>query len=364
MVSFRRCIFGLTMNIHGQSDLFMDQLDMELAIYPDSSKEPDISINVVRKIDNHVIAKNPAIHSEYEDGFACNFGNTQIRWHWNEKPFLVEWVLPAKGKNWLRKLFNIQFSHPYQEIGQLFHELVLIPTIHLFYNDRFLLLHGSSVSRKKDNKAIVIGGTGGVGKTSLAIKLVGNKYDFMADDITVIDSKGIVWGNFAWPKIYGYNVIRDEATRSRLFSNLDTVDKIMWHIQMRTRGPDRMRRRISPALFFHRNIKIKSELEKYYILFRKNTQRLTIKRINTNTAVNMSLNIMASEYTILYRHLQWHRYNRSGIGNSLLFNSEENIFHKWELLGKAILGNAECFVVNIPLEMNGLILKNTLPDLL
>jgi len=358
-----RLICGLVINVQGSPSRFMDQLDRELAVYPVSSGKPDILIRFGQQFKDDKLADNPGIHSEYEDGFAANFGNALVRWRWGYSRILVDWFSPIPEKSWSRKALSMQFSHPYQEIGQIFHELVLIPTLQLFYSHHFLLLHGSALAVIREKKAVVFGGTGGAGKTSLELSLVGKKYSFMADDISFIDVNGTVWANFSWPKIYGYNTLGNDVVKSRVLTGRSAVDRLFWRLRMGLSGPDRVRRRVQPEIFYSGNVTQKADFSEYYILFRDGSPALAVRPLNTSTAVRMSLEVMASEYTILYRHLNWHKYNRLSLQQEP-FITVGDIFDHWQVAGRRIFENIKCYMVHIPFDFSVSELKSVFPEML
>lgn len=360
MTTIHRQLAGLNVQINGDSSLYMAQLDRELAIYPSTADEPDIIIHFGQLTADAVLAKNPTIHSEYKDGFAANFGQTIVRWRWDGVPTRVEWFSPYPGKNWRQKIRGLQYTHPYEQIGQVFFELVLIPTLQLFYHSQLLLLHGSALSDSEGRDAYFFGGTGGVGKTSLELLLAGNGYNFMADDICIVDVDGNVWGNFAWPKIYGYNTLGDEKMKRRLFQKRSLADRFFWELRMKFFGGSRVRRRVDPQVFFNNAISQRASLKAYYILFRDHSDTISITHLSAADAMKMSLNIMAAEYTILYRHLHWHQVNRTGQGMKP-FISFDAIFDSWRMSGEKILADTRCYLVHVPMNCSATDLKANFP---
>ena len=357
MIIIRRCIAGLNLTVEAPPTRAIKQLEKELTVYPPFSGKTDILIRFRHQKDNKALSNNPTIHNEYEDGFAANFGLVVVRWRWGHTQTLVDCSLPTPEKNWLKKTSNIQFTHPYEQIGQIFFELVLIPTLQLFYYDRFLLLHGSALALSVGKEAVVFGGTGGVGKTSLELALVGNEYLFMADDITFVDRKGTIWANFSWPKIYGYNTLGDDSIKSRMFSRRGIIDRLCWYLRMWLLGESRVRRRVDPKKFYNGDIAQQARLSDYYILYRDNTPTLTITPLETATAIDMSLEVMISEYSVLYRHLYWHKYNRAGLKQSPCITIED-IFGRWQHIGHSILDNIRCYLVHVPFHATASDLKS------
>jgi len=349
MISIRRRIANLNVVIEGPVSQFLARLDRELAIYPPAQQEVDILIHFGFEDTGRVLANNPAIHREFEDGFAADFGPALVRWHWGTSPVRVTWISPSQERSWRQKLRNIQYTHPYEQVGQVFFELVLIPTLQLFYHQHLLLLHGSALADNKTGAAMIFGGTGGVGKTSLELSMAGHGYDFMADDICLVDADGILHANFAWPKIYGYNTLNDKNIRERIFQNRSGMDKLFWGLRMRRLGGGKVRRRVDPAGFFNGAVRQQARLQTYYILFRDDGDTLSVRPIQAEDAVEMSLNILNAEYTILYRHLFWHQANRIGLSQEP-FVTQAHLFESWRKLGLNILKDVKSYLVHVPMN--------------
>ncbi|RUA17743.1 MAG: hypothetical protein DSY55_01570 [Clostridia bacterium] len=362
MISIQRQIANLNVTVQGQPSRFMAQLERELSVYPPARQQPDILIQFGPRDDGIILAKNPAIHREYEDGFAAQFGQSIVRWHWGQSHVQVDWSLASREQNWRQKIRNMQYTHPYEQIGQAFFELVLIPTLQLFYHNNLLLLHGSALSDDVDNHAIVFGGTGGIGKTSLELSLAGNGYKFMADDISILDAEGDLHANFAWPKIYGYNTFEDTKTKEKIFQFRGPADRFFWELRMRRFGGSRVRRRIDPQRFFGGAINQHAPLKTYYILFREFCNEMNISAIHAEKAIDLSLNIMLSEYTILYQHLYWHQANRIGLGLEP-FITIDAIFESWRRLGIHLFSDIQCYLVHVPMNTSAASLRASLTPL-
>jgi len=102
---------------------------------------------------------------------------------------------------------------------------MLIPSI--YFNKNLAPVHCAGVS-DHENRAILIGGTGGVGKTSLEMELCRNYgCSFINDDISVLDSDGWVYPNLAFPKIYGYNLENNDKVK--IYFLVPCHFMINWH---------------------------------------------------------------------------------------------------------------------------------------
>jgi hypothetical protein len=370
-MQIKRKIASLNIHIDGPDNESMRILDSELALYSeyDSDRAADVIIDVCENSD--VLAKkkaksrNPTIFSALEDGVAMKFGLAHVFWSLTSTPIRVQFAPPPISKNWIKKLRSIQYTYPHEAIGQIFHELVLIPMIQMFFSDRFAVIHGSSVGTPEGD-VYVFSGTGGVGKTSMMLELVEEqKYDFIADDITVLSSEGNVHANFAFPKIYGYNTLGSPSMKKKLLGATSYADRIAWNLQMKRMGPSGVRRRVNPKEFFDGQISQSGKLKKFFILFRTETKNLSLESVSASKATEMNLHVMKSEYAILYNHLHWYQFNclgtKSGIDERL---SYDRMWEKSRAIQLATLENVECLKINVPMKMTAQELKDQLGQLI
>ena len=85
-----------------------------------------------------------------------------------EKSFLIRFF---------KKIINWEYTSREEKIGQTIFEQILVPTT--FFYSNYFPVH-SSAFLTPDNKVIIIGGTGGVGKTSLGMEYCLNRnYKFL-----------------------------------------------------------------------------------------------------------------------------------------------------------------------------------------
>lgn len=296
---------------------------------------------------NDILAKNPSDHEELYNGFRCKLNDAFISWVFQDSKLKIYFDFDENKKNLYRKFLSIQFTHPYENIGQIFHEMVFIPTL-FFYPDDVSIIHGSAV-QNNDDKAILIGGTGGVGKTSLELSMIqNNNYKFLADDISIIDKNSNLWPNYSFPKIYRYNTQNKEEIEKKLLKNRGFLDRFQWNIfKLYPKKP--IRRRINPKEFYDEKIGIKSKLSDYFILFKGNFKEFNIKNISAEKAAELNLDIIKAEYSTFLKHIYWHRINRAVLKDKLILD-EETILKKWLELQKKAFKKCNCNLVEIPLK--------------
>ena len=141
------------------------------------------------------------------------------------------------------------------------------------------MLHSSAVMTPAPDKgAVLFGGTGGVGKTSLEIELCKHhNCSFLTDDIAVISNIGEIFPNLAYSEIYGYNIKGDKKTQKEIFRGKSIVNRFFFWLHS-LRGDQYVRRRINPEVFYGNiqteEVKIKSYLRWMSILLSWNRSML------------------------------------------------------------------------------------------
>lgn len=321
----------------------------ELREYPASTRPADIVIRYTAQQPSRAIASNPTSYQELEAGFAIGNYHTSVAWT-DQKPVEVTVAPVRAGKNWVKKLTNMQFTHPYEQIGQVFHEFVLVPTFIFHFNREICLIHGSSVRNKDTAEAMIITGTGGVGKTLSEIEMMlSRRYDFLSDDIAFLDAAGRVWPNYAYPKIYAYNVIQSPAIRSRLFQNRSLFDRIWWRVSL-LRGPGQVRRRACPSHLYGPPGQpgACAPLKRLVFLFRRDVSEVTVKELNPSKAIDMNLAVIEGELNNLMTALSWQAYNRAYLEKPAF--DRQALFAGWRALQTTALQGVRCQIIEIPMH--------------
>ena len=340
-------IMGNIVEINISDDELNRIAQKELEIYQSMENErPDIKVSVVDKIiTDSKYSNNPKIHKTFKNAFLVNLGYSKILYKLGDK--LEIFVEIDKRKNYLNKFISMGYRYNYENIGQILHELVFVPAN--FFQDSKSIVHASAMKNKDKNKTIMIGGTGGVGKTSLELMLCRDlEFSFIADDIAIVDNKGYVYPNLSFPKIYAYNVHNNSNLKKTIFSNRSFLDKFQWAFIKKFRGTNRVRRAVSPYLLF-KNVETEvNKIDKYYILFMTNgVNDITIDTIDSILASELSFKIIRNEYSALFQHFIWHEYNCKLQGYKPLITMDE-ITTKWTTLYNQIFSKIQCHVVKIP----------------
>jgi hypothetical protein len=328
-------------------------LHHELAVYPLVEEEPDIQINyVLPGEERSVISKNPSTHALRDDGFDFTMGPVNISYWFDGKDITkIDFSIKHSSTlmSTLNKMMNIQFTNHREAIGQWFHEFVIVP-LGFILKER-ALLHSSAVMAP-DNKAILFGGTGGVGKTSLEIELCKHhNCSFLTDDISFVSNEGNIYPNLAYPKIYGYNIKGDNKTRKQIFKGRGLVDRFFFWLHT-LRGDQYVRRRISPVVFYGNVQNVEVSVKSYLILSKMNVDKIEFEKLEKERALNLSQQVIVREYQTFINHLVWHDYNSLLANQNSIISEEELMSKNQEVLHEALSIMENLYLVKIPLQMS------------
>ncbi|MHA1695336.1 MAG: hypothetical protein ACTSUG_08755 [Candidatus Helarchaeota archaeon] len=351
----KKNIFGITtaIDIKTQNKTIQNTIETEFALYPDSVEDIELLIYVHNGYNINIEAThiNPSIHFEIENGFAYKEQKFDISYQFNDDITIVNLYLHEKGNNfilWLKKINNIEFASIKERVGQIIHENILIP--YNFSKPKRALIHSSSFL-SPTGKNILIGGTGGVGKTSLEIELCMNKgYKFFADDISVIN-RNKIFPNLAFPKIYAYNVVGNKQLKNEIFKNCSFFNRLVWEVKKTFFGPNKTRRKINPNLVYKNGVSNKSvDLDSYFILSKGNYSELSIKEISAKDAAFASINVIKTEYFNFINHLYWHEFNAQIHSYKPIFKINE-ILNIWTDNLSELFKDKNTYIINIPQNM-------------
>lgn len=345
-------IFGKIYQINTTDSYEGHILHEELNVYPkaDTDDTTDIIINYLDKLDNKTpVLQNPSIHLYFSQSFKLELNNASIEFHFEKNKlksidFCIKQgsVLRATANKWL----SYQFSNRKESIGFIFHELVLIPSA--FFFPDLTVVHASAID---DNGVILFGGTGGVGKTSLELELCYKQgKSFFADDIVIINNKGVAFPNLAFPKIYAYNLVNNEQVKKRMFANAGILDKIHWYSRKMI-NPAIVRRRVNPVKLYDHVAHHPKKIKTFYILVKDGTVKtVTMDKISTGEAARLNKLVLETEYNIIYKHLLWDEFN-SIVNKKDARMSYPDLIHKIETNFLQALTNIETFIIKIPLNI-------------
>ena len=332
-------------------------MDKCLDVYPyhDCVTSPDAIIRFKHGPPLHScedpLSVNPSDHKEFSDGFSAYFPPWgDLVWHTgptvNVDFHLTRFIA---SRNILFKLVDRECNFPYQYITAILHELVLIPTVLLFF-DEVVPIHGSAIINK-DKEVFAFSGTGGSGKTYLEMSLIlKDNYGFFSDDMLLISNHCSAFANYQFPKIYQYNVKQFNLLNKFIVESYSTLNKLQWHLYPRIPYIGKLcRRLLDPRRISNIDLADTGTLKNFYFLFKtKNVNKIEKKVIDCTTASSLSYDIIKSEYHKIFHHIGYHKMNRSLLGMPELTNETE--LRKKYTRVFATLKDVTFFLVNIPLR--------------
>jgi hypothetical protein len=329
-----------------------DLLHKELSLYPiaDENKTPDFVINYLFDLDpRNPVLRNPSQHNYFEDGFRLEMINVKVDFSFEGKNLKqIDFCIKQGSKPMAlaNKWFSYQYTNRKESIGYLFHELILVPSA-LFISD-FTLVHASAVS---DEGAILFGGTGGVGKTSLELEMCTtlNK-SFFADDIVFANSEGMAFPNLSYPKIYGYNLVGNSDLKKKLFKDSGLLNKLHWHSR-KAINPGFVRRRINPAELYNKVEVQPQKIKAFYVLIKDGAaKKPELSKTSVEEAAMLNRLVIETEYHVFYKHLLWDEFNS-------IVDAKETRLSYTELMNRIetnlvkALKNVDCYLVKIPIKI-------------
>lgn len=356
-----RLVFGHPTEFRWRHGGTGDALGSEVDLYPAATDPPDLTVVVRESMPTEPGWRNPALHAETEGGFIASYDWWSVRYRFTDGILVSGDVVPrnhgGRMRQRVRRWRSAQFASEPQAIGQFAHELVLVPAT--FFRAGQVPVHAAAVG-DPDGSAVLIGGTGGVGKTSLALELcLHHGWAFMADDIAVISDTGLVYPNLAYPKIYGYNVAADADTARRLFSGRPWTDRLQWRLKVARSGPAGVRRRIDPTQFYPTVARDGRRIGRYLILARHPGKAIELHPMQPRRAAEMTAAVLMVEYHAFFRHLWWQIFNRRAAGRMPL-DAPPMMNERWIGMLQQVLSDVDCTLVLVPDRMGAFELRRAL----
>jgi hypothetical protein len=345
--------FGQTVKLDLKDSNYKNLLINELKPYKSSIKVHNISItDKWEKFSYKPISNNPKQHFYYKNIIHIQEKLTEVAFVFSNKSELTHIffrLITAKSflRKTARKWLNMQFTNRAENIGQIFHENILIPMSFFFKN--VAPVHASGFQYK--NKNYLIGGTGGVGKTTIELLFCLNKNaKFITDDIAIITDKSELFPNYNFPKIYGYNLKGNNILNKKLLKNSGFFNKIHWKIHHTFFGINKVRRKISPFKLYQYVQDKPAQLTDYLIFFRANVPKIEKKQIPINIAISATIDVILTEYAYFFNQLKWHEYNAI-ISNDKPIITLDKLQKKWSNILKYALQNSNNQIVKIPINI-------------
>lgn len=326
----------------------------ELNVYKNDLKKATVEITDDWSSFNQVLlANNPSQHFYYKNAIHFKDKLTEVAFVFNENKQLKTiyfklLIAPNYFRKVIRKWLNMQFTNRIDNIGQIFHENILIPMT-FFMND-LVPIHASGFSL--NGKANLLGGTGGTGKTTLELEFCLNKNaSFITDDIAVLDKNGFLHTNYNYPKIYGYNLVGNTKLKNKIFKKISFLSKLHWFLHRKIFGLSKVRRKISPFHLFENVNTKKTSLTNYHILSKNDAAEISISKLDLETICKMTIEVIFTEYNYFFNQLKWHEFNALSKSNQAIITTND-LEKKWLNILRETLNNTNNNLINIPFNIS------------
>ncbi|OPY70022.1 MAG: hypothetical protein A4E62_01678 [Syntrophorhabdus sp. PtaU1.Bin002] len=346
-------VFGFRVRIEHKFPKLEKILNKNLSVYRKSeSNDFDIEIWIDRAISAETHGPLMGLSKEMlEGGFTIHNRYYDISYYMAEKMLrvMVSMNKVSSLRKVARKVLNYEFNSMLEEMPQIIHEMILVPATFLFNRER-VLVHASCF--KKDERTIMIGGTGGMGKTSLEMRFCRDLgYSFVADDICVLDREGFVYPNLSFPKIYCYNTFGDKELEIDLLKEYGMLNKLHWGVIKHIRGPSSVRRKANPSEFYTGFESDATRVTDYYILTKCDSiDRVTEEPIPSDRVAQNTRLVIENEYRRFTDHLQRNDIDRIRSGNPPRWQVG-NMFAEWEKVYANVFERTNCSVLRIPPQL-------------
>lgn len=325
----------------------------ELAQYPSATDEPDLLVRIGGPTTSPSVAHNPATVRVGAATTTFRYGYVDVTWYSGTGPARVDLRFWGHRYRWRRKLLGLQYTHPIEDVGQFFHELIAIPATLLYFREDLTVVHASAL-QAPGRGAILLCGTGGVGKTSLALHLGrAHGHRFLADDMCLVDRRGTVWPNLAHPKIYAYNLQSDRELRAAVFEGRGPLDRIAWGARRWLPAAAGVRRRTPARRIYPQGVAPETPLDRVVFVFRQSVPSPSLEPLSDQAAADMATRVLATEYAeSLFNRLSWLSYNQQALSAGET-TTPELILQDSRRLLQQLFSRARVEILRLPLELRG-----------
>lgn len=336
-------------------------------VIPTTNAAPLVEIKVVQDANSQSseILNNPSSHKLIKDGFIIVYPKYSVSYCHSKSKLKIEIQLFKQGNKairYLKKLNNVQYEDIEERITQIIWENCLYSSIYFF--PEYTLIHCSGFS-VNNQEALLLGGTGGVGKTSLELELAKKKQvGFLNDDIAILNKEGQVYPNLSWPKIYAYNLIDNPKIYDLIFARRSIDDKLAWKIKKGIFGSSKVRRTINPSELFSQATSFSPvPLKKYIFLSRGRYPELKLKQFSNKKVAELNITILKTEFSDFEKHVNWHQFNSALADKKPMINLYE-VHNNWLKINQNIFKDVDCYILEIPSDMNHTDFKTTASKLI
>ncbi len=351
---FRYRVFGKVFTIEYAEELAASarkSLQRQMSYYPavKPDTETDVTISLRNDFTHRGSVVTDSCHEELADGFVVHFIKWSISYRMLDSKPYCEVILKKEANPLLRffkKLYNIECLSPEERLRQIVTENVLLPVICFFSGKA--LIHCAAVCQP-EGKALLIGGSGGTGKTSLSLELCRNRgYSFICDDMSVISAEGSIYPNLAFPKIYAYNTRGKKELKGLIRQRLSGVIYPIWYAKRFLLGDNKVRVSFSPDELYPDYCTDPVTVSRYFILSANASgSELTCRKAERDKAAESTINIIEREYADFFSHLKLHE-SFCNERNKTPLLSYQRVRKEWQNTLFSALKKIDLYAVDIP----------------
>ncbi|TXC63386.1 hypothetical protein [Sphingosinicella ginsenosidimutans] len=211
----------------------------------------------------------------------------------------VEAKIRYLGSTVVRQLIR-PIDHSYNDvwrrISKRFYYVVFNQALQLHQLQRGqTLVHASSCANR--DGALLLMAWGGIGKTSSLIQLLNEgSWQFLSDDLGIIDREGQLFRSPLKMQIYPYSLAGEDELSRGLMRGRSIMDRAQWVARRRLLGPKSVRRRVHPEDLFGKDRgAVSAPVTRAIMLRRSNVSQCVFRAMPIASAAEMSAHILEYE---------------------------------------------------------------------
>lgn len=303
------------------------------------------SLNATVKTSNLAAAENAVRHNtgafshlfvDHDGAYSLYIQPHPIRW--------IKRILPEL----LIRLREPSHLSPYQALAKavLYDAFdYVFQNLQLHFDQSFI--HASSVS--ESNKALLFPAWGGIGKTTSLLKLMKHQgYEFLSDDLAIVDAGGEVYLNPKKIQVYAYNMIGESWLQDSVLAGRSRSDLLAWQFRLKRHGPEGVRRRMSAGELFTDQVAAKqASLSKVFYLERSSTAEFAAMSLSDEALAEKVAYVLPHE---LSPYTEIASFYKSAFPNGQLLFGPDEMIARVRGIVKSAAANRAITLVKIPIS--------------
>jgi hypothetical protein len=159
-------------------------------------------------------------------------------------------------------------------------------------------VHASGL--KNGDRTVAFMAWGGVGKTSVMLKLMERgAWKFLSDDLMIVDDDGNVYVTPKRMQIYAYNLTNEPTLRGSLLDGRSVLDRLQFGVRERLLGSSKARRRVSASELFGKDrVASEGRLTDAVVMRRGSGSAFSTDVISTSVLANVVADTLMHELHI------------------------------------------------------------------